>query len=135
VRVYLESTQKSRTVAGRRSARTIGGSGVDQKNELPPHIEAMAPDYTLYGIDYGWGYLMRGCIRTNVECPECVVPGKEGKAREVASISDLVNPASARKRPFVVLLDNEFFWKEKWAIARLDEFTERVASIGAPRKG
>jgi hypothetical protein len=104
---------------------TIGGSGVDQKNELPPHIEAMAPDYTLYGIDYGWGYLMRGCIWTNVECPECVVPGKEGKAREVASISDLVNPASARKRPFVVLLDNEFFWKEKWAIARLDEFTAR----------
>lgn len=99
----------------------VGGSGVDLKNELPADVEAMRPDYSLYGIDYGVGYLMRGCIWT---CKFCVVPQKEGKPREVATIDHLLNP-SGRSRPFVVLLDNEFFWKEKWAIARLQEFTER----------
>src|ERR1051325_11729956 len=40
----------------------VGGSGVDLTNVLPTHIEAMRPDYSLYGLDYGVGYLMRGCI-------------------------------------------------------------------------
>jgi hypothetical protein len=99
----------------------VGGSGVDLKNTLPDAVEAMRPDYSLYGIDYGVGYLMRGCIWT---CDFCVVPQKEGKPREVATIDHLLNP-SGRARPFVVLLDNEFFWREKWAIARLEEFTAR----------
>lgn len=99
----------------------VGGSGVDLQNKLPAHVEAMRPDYSLYGVDYGVGYLMRGCIWT---CAFCVVPEKEGKPSEVATIDDLLNP-SARSRPFVVLLDNEFFWREKWAIAKLREFTER----------
>lgn len=99
----------------------VGGSGVDLKNKLPDGVEAMRPDYSLYGIDYGVGYLMRGCIWT---CAFCVVPEKEGKPREVASIDQLLNPISS-KRPFVVLMDNEFFWREKWAIARLEEFTKR----------
>lgn len=99
----------------------VGGSGVNLTNTLPDDVEAMRPDYSLYGIDYGVGYLMRGCIWT---CAFCVVPQKEGKPREVATIDDLVN-RDGRARPFVVLLDNEFFWREKWAIARLQEFTER----------
>lgn len=99
----------------------VGGSGVDLKNELPPHVEAMRPDYSLYGIDYGVGYLMRGCIWN---CTFCVVPQKEGKPREVATIDDLLNHNSER-RPFVVLMDNEFFWRERWAIARMEEFTTR----------
>jgi hypothetical protein len=98
----------------------VGGSGVDLTNALPADVEAQRPDYSLYGIDYGVGYLMRGCIWT---CKFCVVPEKEGKPREVATIDDLLNPG--RVRPFVVLLDNEFFWREKWAIARLTEFSER----------
>lgn len=101
---------------------TIGGSGVSLQSQLPPEVEVSSPDYSLYGIDYGLGYLMRGCIWT---CKFCVVPEKEGKAREVAGIDDLLNRTSTRKRPFVVLLDNEFFWKESWAIAKLQEFTER----------
>lgn len=100
----------------------VGGSGVDLKGTLPADVEAMRPDYGLYGIDYGIGYLMRGCIWT---CEFCVVPEKEGKPREVAVLDDLLNHASTRRRPFVVLLDNEFFWREKWAIARLQEFAAR----------
>lgn len=100
---------------------TVGGSGIDLKGELPTIVEAMRPDYTLYGIDYGLGYLMRGCIWT---CEFCIVPQKEGKPRAVATIDDLVN-VGGRHRPFVVLMDNEFFWREQWAVARLHEFTER----------
>jgi hypothetical protein len=99
----------------------VGGSGVSLSDELPAHVEAMRPDYSLYGIDYGIGYLQRGCIRT---CAFCVVPEKEGKPRAVASIDDLLNQTTDR-RPFVVLLDNEFFWNLKWATAQLEAFTAR----------
>ncbi len=101
-----------------RMGAIVGGSGVSLKSELSPDVEAMRPDYTLYGLDYGWGYLMRGCIW---QCAFCVVPEKEGKPREVSTVDALVNKESKRSRPFVVLLDNEFFWREKWAIARLQE--------------
>lgn len=103
----------------------VGGSGVGLRNELPPDVEAMRPDYQLYGIDYGLGFLMRGCIWTQETCPHCIVPLKEGKPREVATIDDLLNPDGVRSRSFIVLLDNEFFWREKWAITRLEEFTAR----------
>jgi len=100
----------------------VGGSGVSLASALPPEVEACRPDYALYGINYGMGYLMRGCIWT---CAFCIVPKKEGKPREVASIDELVNYQSERKPPFVVLLDNEFFWREKWAIEQLEQFTKR----------
>lgn len=116
---------RSKVAAFRELGAVVGGTGWSRTETLPDEIEAMRPDYTLYGIDYGWGYLMRGCIRTNAECPECLVPSKEGKARQVATIDDLLNRESDRKRPFVVLLDNEFFWNVKWAIERLEEFTAR----------
>ncbi len=100
----------------------VGGTGVDLQNELPAEIEAIRPDYSLYGIDYGMGFLMRGCIW---RCAFCVVPEKEGSARAVANIDDLLNLDSDRANPFVVLLDNEFFFKVAWAIERLEEFTDR----------
>jgi hypothetical protein len=100
----------------------IGGSGVSLARRLPPEIEALRPDYSLYGIDYGFGFLSRGCIR---KCSFCIVPQKDGLPRVVASIDDLLNHDSRRSRPFVVLLDDEFFWNLKWAIAQLEEFTRR----------
>lgn len=108
----------------------VGGTGVSLRDELAPAVEAMRPDYSLYGIDYGVGYLQRGCIRT---CAFCVVPEKEGKPRAVASIDDLLNQTTNR-RPFVVLLDNEFFWNVKWAIGKLEEFTSRAIDF-CPSQG
>ncbi len=99
----------------------VGGSGIDLKNKLPRHVEAMRPDYALYGIDYGIGFLQRGCIR---DCGFCAVPEKEGLPEVVATIDDLLN-TSTNRRPFIVLLDNEFFWNLKWATAHLEEFTRR----------
>lgn len=49
----------------------VGGTGWDLKKRLPPEIENMKPDDTLYGIDYGMGFTSRGCIRN---CKFCVVP-------------------------------------------------------------
>lgn len=100
----------------------VGGSGVDLKRRLAPEIEAMPADYTLYGIDYGIGFISRGCIR---DCGFCIVPIKDGRPKQVASIESLINRQSERVRPFVVLLDDEFFWNVKWAIAQLREFTAR----------
>lgn len=62
-----------------------GGSGYDLVTELPPEVEAMRPDYFLYGIDYAMGFTTRGCIR---KCPFCIVSEKEGKIRAVADIYD-----------------------------------------------
>ena len=41
----------------------IGGSGYDLKKELPPDIEAMTPDYSLYpDCDYSLNFSSRGCF-------------------------------------------------------------------------
>ncbi|MBU2704093.1 hypothetical protein Ga0466249_005246 [Sporomusaceae bacterium BoRhaA] len=88
----------------------IGGTGWDLKSALPPEIESMKPDYELYGIDYGFGFTARGCIRN---CKFCVVPRKEGMIREVAMPVELMNPKSKE----LILLDNNFLasslWREK----------------------
>lgn len=76
-----------------------GGSGWDLNTDLPADIENSRPDYDLYGIDYGMGFLSRGCIR---KCPFCIVSQKEGRLRQVADIDDLLNPLSN----FLILLDN-----------------------------
>jgi hypothetical protein len=76
-----------------------GGTGWDYTVKLPPDVEATQPDYDLYGIDYGIGFLWRGCVN---KCPFCVVPRKEGSMHQVATIPDLLNPQSNR----LVLLDN-----------------------------
>lgn len=60
-----------------------GGTGYGIMDELPPEIDAMFPDYSLYPkCDHAIGFLTRGCIRY---CPWCVVPRKEGKIRGYSS--------------------------------------------------
>lgn len=99
---------------------TVGGRGFQKGTKLPNDVHAIAPDYTLYGIDYGMGFLVRGCIR---DCSFCSVPEEEGLPWLDQTIDAMINPA--RKRPFLVLMDNEFFWNVKWAIAQLETFTAR----------
>ena len=66
-----------------------GGTGYDKKKVLPPEIEHMCPDYSLYPDltqDTAFGFLTRGCPNN---CPFCGVCEKEGRqSLKVANLSE-----------------------------------------------
>ena len=80
-----------------------GGTGytdIPINQELPPEIDAMFPDYSIYPkCDYAIGYLTRGCPNN---CPWCVVPKKEGKIHPYRTWEEIVRPDSKK----LVLMDN-----------------------------
>ena len=57
---------------------------------LPPEVERIYPDYSLYGIeDTAYGFLTRGCPRA---CSFCHVEAKEGrKSYKVADLNEFWN--------------------------------------------
>lgn len=75
-----------------------GGTAYDMKAVLPDGVEHACPDYAAFNCDYAMGFTSRGCIRN---CPFCVVPKKEGKARAVADIYEFW-----RGQKYLRLLDN-----------------------------
>lgn len=64
----------------------IGGTGFDLKVSLPPEVECLQPDYSLYRYPHNIGFTMRGC---RFRCKFCVVPEKEGQPVENNSIEDI----------------------------------------------
>jgi len=92
----------------------IGGTGWDLNKDLPPEIETLVPDYSLYGYPHNIGFTMRGC---RLRCSFCVVPEKEGKPKSVMTIPEIW---TQRNSDFVMLLDNDFFGNPDWQ-ARIDE--------------
>ena len=77
-----------------------GGTGYGIMDELPPEIDAMFPDYSIYPkCDHAIGFLTRGCIRA---CPWCVVPKKEGKIRPYSTWQEIKRPDSRD----IVFMDN-----------------------------
>lgn len=77
-----------------------GGTGYKDYGTLPPEVEAMPPDYSIYPqFKRGIGFLTRGCIR---QCPWCLVPHKEGKIRPAADWEEIRRPDSRE----IVFLDN-----------------------------
>ena len=86
-----------------------GGAGINY-DVLPPEIEHIKPDYSLYpGISFSLGFTSRGCIR---KCPWCIVPQKEGYIQHWARWYEFWD----RRHKKVLLLDNNFlaspFYKE-----------------------
>ena len=82
-----------------------GGTGYDVTSQLPPEIEAMPPDYTIYPqFDAAYGFLTRGCVN---KCPWCVVPRKEGAFRTVSDIEHICNTNTGFRRK-AILMDNNF---------------------------
>lgn len=78
-----------------------GGTGYRLYNDLPPEIDSMLPDYSIYPqYKFAIGFLSRGCIRN---CPWCVVPRKEGELRQYDDVERL-----AQDRKWLVLMDNNF---------------------------
>lgn len=77
-----------------------GGTGYGLFSELPPAIDEMFPDYSIYpDCDYAIGYITRGCPN---HCRWCVVPRKEGAIRAYRDWHDLVRPDSDK----LILMDN-----------------------------
>lgn len=78
-----------------------GGTGYDKKKVLPPEIEHMCPDYSLYPDltqDTAFGFLSRGCPNN---CPFCGVCEKEG--RQSLKVADLTEWWNGQKN--IVLMD------------------------------
>lgn len=105
----------------------VGGTAVDpaKDGELVPLSPVISPivtdhglgdctagnmDYSLYpGFQQSMGFTQRGC---RLNCSFCVVPGKEGKVREVAGIHDLWRGDQYPRE--LLLLDNDFFGQPNW---------------------
>ncbi|MBA7557566.1 hypothetical protein ES705_50327 [subsurface metagenome] len=86
----------------------VGGSGLDLKAELPPEVEHIMPDYSLYpGVDSSMGFTSRGCIR---KCKWCIVPEKEGVIRPVARIYEFWD----RRHRRIILFDNNLLASPNW---------------------
>ncbi len=100
----------------------IGGTGWDMAIELPPEVEALPPDYSIYNCPHSIGFTMRGC---RLRCEFCVVPRKEGKPASVNTIEQIW---TQRGSDFLVLLDNDFFGNPEWPerVAELQHYRLRV---------
>jgi len=96
----------------------LGGSGIDLKAELPPQVEHIMPDYSLYpNINSSMGFTSRGCIR---RCPWCIVPEKEGVIKPWARIYEFWD----RCHRGVVLLDNNLLAASNWRMTMDDLIAE-----------
>lgn len=77
-----------------------GGTGYGIYDELPPEIDELFPDYSIYpNCNHAIGFLTRGCIR---RCPWCVVPKKEGSIRPYRTWQEIKRPDSRD----IVFMDN-----------------------------
>lgn len=95
-------------------ANTIkGGTGYGIYSELPPEIDGIFPDYSIYpDCDYAIGYITRGCPN---KCPWCIVPKKEGGIKPYRHWKQLVRPDTNK----LVLMDNNILSCE-YGIAELE---------------
>lgn len=101
----------------------IGGSGYDINKTLPPEIDLLPPDYSLYpGCDYDLGFTTRGCNRN---CYFCIVWHKEGQFRIYQHPSVFHDP----KHKKIVLMDNNILWSKKWFLAVTDWILENKLKV------
>ena len=93
-----------------------GGTGyadIPLDQTLPPLIDEMFPDYSIYpACDYAIGYITRGCPNN---CRWCVVPSKEGEIKPYRSWRQLIRPDSKK----LVLMDNNILASD-FGIAQLE---------------
>jgi hypothetical protein len=100
----------------------VGGSGVDLRMRLPPEIESLAPDLSLYPElgDRALGFLTRGCPQ---RCSFCVVPVKEGVPRQVSDLDTLL-----QGRQKLILLDDNLLAHPS-ALELLEDMARRHLAV------
>ncbi len=98
-------------------ANTVkGGTGYGLFTDLPPEIDVLAPDYSLYpACDYALGYITRGCPNS---CRWCCVNRKEGDIRPYADWRQIVRGDTDK----LVLMDNNILACD-YGIEQLDELS------------
>jgi len=99
-----------------------GGTGYDVTSVLPPVIDAMYPDYTLYPTcDHAIGFITRGCPN---KCNWCVVPKKEGDIKPYQYWWQITRPTTDK----LILMDNNILACEH-GIQQLDELSRTIIKI------
>lgn len=99
-----------------------GGTGYDIHSELPPEIDRLQPDYSIYPNADGktaYGFLTRGCPN---KCPWCVVPKKEGKIRPYMDVDEI---SQNGKRPKLILSDNNILAAGEYGLMQLKKIIDR----------
>jgi MoaA/NifB/PqqE/SkfB family radical SAM enzyme len=105
----------------------VGGTGVRIGSSLAElGITSRGPlDYSLYPkFRSSIGFTQRGC---RLKCPFCVVPEKQGRVQEEATIYDIWRGEPHPRE--LLLLDNDFFGQPNWCnrIAEIREGRFRVS--------
>lgn len=97
-----------------------GGTGYDIFSKLPPEIDIMQPDYSIYpNIDKktAYGFLTRGCPN---KCKWCIVPKKEGNITPYMDVDDI----AIEGRTNLVLMDNNILACD-YGIKQIEKIIER----------
>lgn len=97
-----------------------GGTGYDVNKVLPPYIDDMQPDYSIYPTipeNTSYGFLTRGCPN---KCAWCVVPRKEGAIRPYWDIDRVANGNMN-----VVLMDNNILAAGDYCMDQLQKIVDR----------
>jgi len=100
----------------------FGGSGINY-TWLPPEIQKIKPDYTLYrGEYYSQGFTTRGCPR---KCLPCIVRDKEGKYQRWQHVKEFHDD----KFNIVMLMDNNILADKEWFFENTNWIIERKLKV------
>ena len=97
-----------------------GGTGYDIRKVLPPEVDRLQPDYTLYPqIDRktAYGFLTRGCCN---QCKWCIVPQKEGNIRPYMDVDEIATEG----RTNLILMDNNILASE-YGLQQIEKIIRR----------
>lgn len=93
-----------------------GGTGYDLHKTLPPEVDRLQPDYSVYRqIDShtAYGFLTRGCPN---RCKWCIVPLKEGGITPYMDVEEIASGG----RNKLILMDNNILASE-YGLAQIEK--------------
>lgn len=112
--IFTKSQPLARHVLQARPDAVLGGTGWSfrtlEDHGIASPRGAADMDYSIYpNCEASLGFTQRGC---RLDCGFCVVPKKEGKVHQVATIHDIWRGGGSPKH--ILLLDNDFFGQPAW---------------------